>query len=266
MSSHRIFHMASFSRSGETLMLRCLAAHPQIEVVHQIREPDHPKDMDLFRYLRAYKALEIDVKDAYVRHRNLGPGSVLLLKNAVWTHPYPRQGFTLIRNPFSIAVSGYRHVDKDSEGIRKNINQHIRWCKDIDRQMLESIKSADILDGMMLLYQRKMFQDHLDGLPFVRYEEFVENPEPYLRKIVHHLGLDWSDEVLRSHEHYGEGELGHGKIKLWRPIHRESTAKYKQLSKEQASRIHALTKQSLDAYGYIWTGDEIHMTEVPGML
>ncbi len=101
MSEHNIFQMTSFSRSGETLLQRCLNGHPQIEVVHQIHEPDLKEDLELFHYLHKTKVTTIAHDHPKVAHRNLKPGSVLVLKNAVWTQTEPRKGFTLVRNPFS---------------------------------------------------------------------------------------------------------------------------------------------------------------------
>ena len=257
--------MASFSRSGETLLQRCLNAHPDIEVVHQIREPDSPDDLKLFRHLIRRKEMTIPGNHPLLAHRTLSPNAVILVKNAVWTHAHPRQGFTLARNPFSIIVSAFRHTEesKTSEHQRK---QQMRWCAEIDPLMMPYVQTAENLDGYLSLYSRKLLQDFRDGLPFVRYEDFVSDPETWLRRIVAHLGIDWSDRVLKSHEDYQQGETGHGKIKLWRPIHEGSTDKYKVLSEAQRARVYALTHEVLSNYGYGWDGEDLALREVPGII
>ena len=298
--------MASFSRSGETLLQRCLNAHPDIEVVHQIREPDSPDDLKLFRHLIRRKEMTIPGNHPLLAHRTLSPNAVILVKNAVWTHAHPRQGFTLARNPFSIIVSArlayssglpsrfgngtcapsasftfcgaaasngvlkipgriVRHAEesKTSEHQRK---QQMRWCAEIDPLMMPYVQTAENLDGYLSLYSRKLLQDFRDGLPFVRYEDFVSDPETWLRRIVAHLGIDWSDRVLKSHEDYQQGETGHGKIKLWRPIHEGSTDKYKVLSEAQRARVYALTHEVLSNYGYGWDGEDLALREVPGII
>ena len=260
--------MASFSRSGETLLQRCLDAHPNIAVVHQVREPDAEDDMALFAHLRTRQERTIPADHPNLAHRDLRPGSVLLVKNAVWTHPYPRDGFVLIRNPFSVVVSAYRHVTKEGQDNRHHRNQQVRWCKLIDPQMLPYVETSDLMDGFLALYVRKMLQDRRDGLPFLRYEDFVTDPETWLRRVVAYLGLGWSDRVLRSHEDYAEGETGHGRIKLWRPIHAESNDKFKAvLAPRQTAHIYALTHEVLATYGYDWDGTNLMMrSDVEGQL
>ena len=81
--NHKIFHMSSFSRSGETLLLRSLDAHPNIHVVHQIREPDTQEDLPLWHYLMAYEPTEIDHNHEHIQAARIKPGAVLVLKNAV---------------------------------------------------------------------------------------------------------------------------------------------------------------------------------------
>lgn len=257
---HQIFHMASFSRSGETLMQRCLNAHPDIEVVHQIREPDTREDMELFRFLTNSRDTTLSSGHELLAHKKLTDRSVLVLKNAVWVHKAPRKGFILIRNPFSLAVSSYRHTERPDSEINHR-KQQIRWCKGIDSLMLPYVRHADNLSSWMALYTRKMMYDYNTGLPIVRYEDFILDPEKYLRKIVRHLGLEWSDRVLQSHTDYEEGELGHGKIELWQPIHSKSSDKYKNLTRQQLGLVYSLTAPVLDAYGYRWDGSTVNPGE-----
>ncbi len=123
--------MASFSRSGETLMQRCLNAHPKIEVVHQILAPDTEDDIRLFRALMDRKDQTISSTHKLLAHRDFGPESILLLKNAVWTHKYPRRGFTLVRNPFSVVTSAKRDAPDPAQAERQK-RQQLRWAKGID--------------------------------------------------------------------------------------------------------------------------------------
>ncbi len=112
-----------------------------------------------------------------------------------------------------------------------------------------------------------MLQDREDGLPFVRYENFVSDPEQYLRKIVAHLGLSWDDKVLKSHEAYAEGQTGHGGIKLWKPINQGSNEKYQKLTAQQRAHIYGISWEVLSRYGYEWDGQTLKLRDnLPGML
>lgn len=261
-----VFHMASFSRSGETLLQRCLNAHPNIEVVHQIQAPDSQEDLHLFNYLMYYPQTQIPADHPLLAHRKLQQKSVLVVKNAVWTHSHARQGFTLVRNPFSVVMSAFRDAPDAGQRERQK-RQQVRWAREIDPRMRPFMKSDDTLSSFLALYTRKMLQDRRDGLPFLRYEDFVEEPERWLRKILAHLSLDWHDEVLKSHEGYPKGAIGHGGIKLDQPIHQGSTNKYKKISPELQSHIYGLTHEVLFQYGYEWDGQNIGMqSQVHGIL
>lgn len=260
-----IYHMASFSRSGETLLQRCLNAHSRIEVVHQIKEPDSPEDIALFQHLMQRKAQTIPIDDPLVAHRNLSEDSVLLLKNAVWCHAYPRRGFALVRNPFSVVVSAYRDAPNPDQAERQK-RQQFRWAEGID-PLTRGLQGQDpTLTGFVVLYVRKMLQDRLDGLPFVRYEDFVEAPEAVLRRIVAHLGLEWSPRVMSSHEDYGKGQKGHGGIRLWQPINTGSTDKYQKLTPQTRAHVYGIAQEVLRRYGYTWDGVTLGRRDVEGML
>ncbi|MEQ6250831.1 sulfotransferase [Sulfitobacter sp. HNIBRBA3233] len=257
--------MASFSRSGETLLQRCLNAHPDIEVVHQIMARDIPEDLEVFDKFTQRKEQHIDIDAPLLKHRNLKPSSVLLLKNAVWVHGHPRRGFTLVRNPFSLIASSYREAPPPDQAKRQRAQQ-IRWARGIDPKMINMMDGSKTIHGFLALYSRKMLQDRRDGLPFVRYEDFVAEPEPWLRKIVAHLGLPWSDRVMKSHEDYAKGLKGHGGIKLWQPINQGSTNKYKAMSEAVKAHIYGLTHEVLHQYGYTWDGETLGLRAVDGML
>lgn len=265
MAEYPLYEMSSFSRSGETLMLRCLQAHPDIEVISQIREPDEERDVDLFWSVINKGKMAIDAADPLTAHRLPHAGTRFVVKNFAWTTPGKRQGFVLIRNPFSVVVSAHRHTE-DPKKEAKQRAQQIRWCRNIDKLMVPFIESIDNLTAYLALYNRKMLHDRRSGMPFVRYEDFVSDPEIWLRKIVAHLGLEWSPRVLESHLDYKEGETGHGGIKLWQPINMGSMDKYKALEPELASKVYSLTQDVLRVYGYRWNGDEIKMLDAKGML
>ncbi|NKN36328.1 sulfotransferase [Agrobacterium sp. a22-2] len=255
---HPVYQMTSFSRSGETLLQRCLDAHPKIRAVHQIAKVDTERDLSLFEHLRTSGATTLRSGHAAISHWDIAPGTAVLMKNATFIDKHERRGFILIRNPFSVVFSAHRYR-QDEEQWKRNRLQQVRWCKTIDKAMLPYIQTGEILDTFLALYTAKMMHDFNSGLPIVRYEDFILNPEAELRKVVGHFGLEWDDMVIRSHEKYSEGEFGHGNIKLWQPIHNKSMDKYNELDARMLSRIYSLTRPVLDAYGYGWDGKKIDL-------
>lgn len=254
--NHKIFHMASFSRSGETLVLRCLNAHPDIHVVHQIKNPDDRNDFKLFRYLQHYSEQEISAEEPLVKAVNPRPGARFVVKNAVWCHKYPYKGFALVRNPFSV----YRSFSIENEPVKDFLHrkaQMYRWSLGIDQNITPSISKTTNLETFCALYNRKMYDIIKSGIKIIHYESFVSEPEFYLKKILQELEVPWDESVLNSHERYSEGEVGHGGIKLWRPIHQGSKDSYKRVGGQDFSRIYGLTYPILSMLGYEFVDGEL---------
>ena len=78
----------------------------------------------------------------------------------------------------------------------------------------------------------------------------MRDPEPPLRKLLRHFDLPWDDRVLKAHENYREGEIGHGGMRLWEPIHDRAGDKYKTLPRVEFDKIYAITAAAMDKFGY----------------
>lgn len=251
---HEIYQMTSFSRSGETLILRCLDAHPDLHVVHQIKAPDEKNDFKLFRYLQRYPHQKISADEPVVKAVNPSPGAHLVVKNAVWCHGYPYKGIALVRNPFSV----YRSFNIENEPVKGFLHrkaQMYRWSLGIDPNITPSISKASNLENFCALYNRKMYDIIKSGVKIIHYENFVSDPERYLRIILDEMGVPWNESVLHSHENYSEGDVGHGGIKLWKPIHQGSKDSYKKVGSADFSRIYGLTFPIFSMLGYQFTAD-----------
>jgi len=247
--------MSSFSRSGETLMLRCLSAHPDIHIVHNLVAPPESEEcFDLFRLIQAREETTIPSDHPKVIAAGASDKKVLVVKNAIWEHKYPYNGFVLARNPLSV-VQSFKLFKEDKEKSIKRKTQYARWMDGIDPRLKDCLNIKNNVVLLCALYNRKMFPLTNLDLPVVRYEEFVENHEKYLRDLVRHFGLEWTDQVLKSHEHYKEGDYGHGKLPLWKDIHQNSSEKYKKLPDSLISMVHGLTYPTLTALGYEFDSD-----------
>lgn len=253
---HKIYHMNSFSRSGETLLLRCLNAHPLIHVVHQINEPDTAEDLALWKHLMQFEPTEISSDNSYVKAAKVPSGAVILVKNAVWTHEYKHNGFILARNPFAVANS-FKIIHEDEEKFKRRKNQYLRWAKQIDSKLIPYVKEEqDSFKILSSLYNAKMLDAVNLKQPIVKYEDFVINPEKQLLKICICLGISWDPVVLNSHLSYQEGDKGHGGIELWKDIHAGSLHSYKKLPDKVKASIYAITRNSIIGLGYTYDGNE----------
>lgn len=251
----KIFHMSSFSRSGETLMLRCLSAHPDIHIVHNLLAPPEPKqDLKLFHFIRCQENTTVSPEHPRVVAAGASEKKVILIKNAVWEHKFPYHGFVLARNPLSIVQSfKLQKEGGNKSSVRKE--QYNRWFKGVDPRLLDCVDYRDNIVLLCALYNRKMYALSKLDLPVVRYENFVQDHEKYLRSIIASFGLEWHDDVLTSHLKYKEGDYGHGHLPLWRDVHKGSTDKYKELPKDILALVHGLTYPTLTAYGYQFDED-----------
>lgn len=260
MKNIPIFHMSSFSRSGETLMLRCLNAHPLIHVAHQILSPDSKEDFKLFRFLQRYEADSIPSDNEFVLQAKVSDNSVLVVKNAVWCHAYSYKGFALVRNPFSVYRS-FNIANEPIKGFLHRKSQMYRWAIGIDKNLIPGIAGSSNLESFCALYNRKMQEIIDSGIKIIHYENFVQDPEKYLKIILSELSIPWDNAVLQSHNNYSEGDTGHGGIKLWLPIHQGSKDSYKKVGPQDFSRIYGLTYPILTQLGYKVTDHELIVQE-----
>lgn len=247
-------------------MLRCLDAHSGIHVVHQILEPEPPENSALYRRLRRHERKSISATAHRIQAANVANRATLLLKNATWTHPWKFNGFVLVRNPLSIINSLKVAHDTKSHQSRRQL--HIdRWAKQIAPSLLDEFGDKSSVEKVALLYEAKMLTLATCGLPIVRYEDFVQYPEMIMKKLLAVLKIPWDDSVLRSHERYSEGQLGHGKIPLWKPIHDGSLDSWRNLPTKAIDTILRINAKSMEAFGYeLHDGNMVLRKGVPNLI
>jgi len=260
-----IFHVASMARSGETVVLRTLAAHPHVRVVHQIHAEDKGEELRLFSYLQGHKPEALSLSHRYLKYLNCGKADVLVVKQGVWEHRWPFRGFILSRNPAAIYASLLTY-DSEPPGERPkswegNAKRLVGWMRNIDATLCDEMMGLSAIEQFGLFYNRRMGHLYKTGLPIIYYEKFVSEPRSEVLKILEILGVNFHDSMLRSHEKFPEGCLGHGKNPLGRPIDKNSLEKYKKvLTNEEVKEIAQITKGvSCDMYGYFKNIDNSHL-------
>ena len=259
---HKILFMGSFARSGETLLQRCLSAHSQLHIVAQIHEPDRSEDIALFDFLRTYTHTTIPHEHPLVQGAAIAPGKTLILKYGIWTHMYPFDGFVLARNPFSAIKSLLHYSSVRAESLAEQKSRLKRWALGIDVTVIPAIESLSCLQSAALLYLRKMLPLAESGLPIVRYEELIQEPENCLRGLLKHLNFPWEDAVMNSHQKYEEGEYGHGGIALWKPINYESSSALDGFSSAEIATIYGICWPVLEKFGYCIENNNLELRKI----
>lgn len=264
-----IFHIASMARSGETVLLRSLAAHSRIQIVHNLEKQETENSIRLFNYLKNSQDDKIGAKNKYAKHCCLKKGEILLLKQGVWEHKYDFNGIILSRNPISIFAS-LKVYDEDGFGngndwqrtwLLRNTERLSRWLKDIDAKLLYGFDKLSPIDQFCLFYNRRMGGLIKTNKPILYYENFVENPEKELRFLISEMGLQFENAVLKSHKKFKKGEEGHGKNDLSQPIKPDSLLKYKAvITKEEFQEINEKTSNVSKLYGYNVNWNKIELS------
>lgn len=216
----KLFYIASMGRCGETLLLRCLGAHSKITAVGdgfvELRRDELPT-------LKPFEGVYV-VKQA-------------------WQEPGPFGGFILVRQP----LAAYRSLC-DFRGSGNGVALRLaRWLAQVDPA---AAPAGDEIDQFCTLYNRRFGPLLVSGLPVVRYEDFVHEPERELRRICAVLGLDFEPAMLDSHQRYERGHVLHAGTRGDLPIHAGSLERWRDLPPEAILRIRAATAEAAAGYGY----------------
>jgi Sulfotransferase family len=225
----RIVHLASLARSGETLVQRAFAAHPQVQVVFDLLEPNSPQQMKLFELLRVWPDATLP------RWQFDGPipprTTVLLLKQGIFMPRHRAPGFGLLRNPYATFVSLWRYesrrlgehgadASRNLELWRRFREPRLRvWAEAMQPALLPRLRAErDPVHQYLLFWAMRVRQIVAEQRTLLHYEDLVRSPEAQLRRVCAAVGLPWDAGLLHSHRRYRPGLVGHGGIDLGAPI------------------------------------------------
>lgn len=232
--SLRIVHLASLARSGETLVLRALAAHPQVHVVHDLRAVNTAADQALYRLLRVWPLPTLPRRQvqAVLAPGLLHPGCrVLVLKQGVFAPRHRPAGFALLRNPYAVFCSLWSYDAKRlGQTPTATLNaQHwatwrlprlLVWADACLPGLLPALRAErDPLQQFLLFWRNRLQQVLAQQATHLQYEALVADPEPTLRALCAGIGLPFEAAMLHAEQAYAPGEIGHGGIHLAAPIH-----------------------------------------------
>lgn len=255
----KFIYMRSFSRSGETVLMRCLDAHQQVRAFVQLleRRKETAESYLLFKQLMARSPQSISRSELI--GKDIGPidKPILLVKSTAWEPLPDAPGFVLIRNPMAVVHSYLKFIG--ARRIGRKMRPIAQWMRRIDREIANFLNKCELVTAVCVAWNRRYADLLRQDIPIVYYENFVTNPERELRALLKALNLPWDDALLRSENNYQPGELGHGGCKLSEPIHTGSLDSWKTLGDKRIAKIRALCYPIMHAYGYELKGGELHI-------
>jgi len=222
----RVVHMASLARSGETLMLRTLAAHPAVHVVHDLHPTNSDAETKLFQLLRVWPLATLPRWQASV-----APGvQVLLVKQGVYAMRGPFQGFGLLRNPYAAFSSLWSYDAKlagETPGAAINLHHWqqrrlprlIAWADPTLPALVPALLAEqDPVQQFLAFWQARVAQVLRQCRTVVLYEDLVRDAQPVLEQVCRAAGLAFDPALLNAHQRFRPGQRGHGGMDLGQPI------------------------------------------------
>lgn len=230
--------MASLPRTGETVMLRSLNAHSRIVVPFNTTDPNGSRQEEiLYNFFKGHAPTEVDENNPVFKGLNLTSDSVLVVKQGIWTHDHPFNGFILLRNPASVYAS-LRTYGLKPGATREQMDQHwkgvrfprlLAWLEAMGYKINDRFLKMPPSEQFCEFYSHRVDQLMKLDLPIIYYEDFVRSPEAHLRRICDAINVDYEPALMSSHEGFKENDIGHGFIKLNSPINEDSIYKYQKV-------------------------------------
>jgi len=251
---HRLFSkyltlILGCQRSGTTLLLLMLAVHPKIRGVDEVdSRSSFPFWSTLFyNHLKGYHTCyKLPQRTAELD---------LIIKR------YPDSKILwIVRHPYAV-ISSMRLLKFDWQGGQKNWLE-LHGPNEFRKSSLlfPEIATMDLdrIDEVCLgayiwkykamaidVYKKK----ELDVL-VVKYEDLLENPDGSMRKILNHLGISWSDRVLR-HEQYHLAREYAGWTRGDRALDASRKKPALALTEAEKKVVDPIVDEQMSKYGYV---------------
>lgn len=246
--SSQLFFIFGCQRSGTTLLLSMLKAHPQVTAVDETEFPSpypFPSAQRLAvsklsnRYL-CFKMLEHSDKLSFLKQ---------FYPNARVLWP--------IRNPHSTISSMLNLKNSDGDWIDRCVSSEINRLmpffssdlKDIDLATHSKVEQA----ALYWLYKNKypiwLRKKGFEVLTF-KYEDLLENQKLTIEQLLNFLGIDWSDDVLQFYQKNPSLSLAGG-TRTDRPVNKERASRLQSnLSPKEIEKINSICAPVMSEYGY----------------
>lgn len=244
--SHRLFLIFGCQRSGTTLLLSILSAHPQIIGVDETEFPSpypFPGGLRLiynqiFNYYSCFKMLEHSDKLEFLK-------TYYPQAKIIWT----------VRNPYSTILSMQNLVNSDGNWIERcglrEISRLLPFYSELKSLNLAELSDIEI-GAIYWTFKNKFVQFFLDSgfaVCAFKYEDLLSNPRNQLEQLMHFLGLDWHDNLLNYAE-LNPGKMLAGGTRTDSPLDISRIKDIDKLTVQEISKINSIAQDVMLKYNY----------------
>lgn len=247
--SGNLFFIFGCQRSGTTLLLSILNAHPQITCVDETEFPSP------YPFPSAQRLAVNKITNHYLCFKMLEHSHKLdFLKKF-----YPDAKILWpLRNPHSTISSMLNLVNSQGDWIDRCVIQEIERLKPFFGQELENWNLSELskieLAAIYWLYKNQypifLKNNGFHVLEF-KYEELIQNQKETLGKITNFLGIEWSDDLLNFYKK-NPGKSLAGGTRTDRPINATRANNLQaELNSEEIQKINLICQPVIEKYSYI---------------
>lgn len=265
-----IYHLASHARAGETLVLKLLSEHSRVFVPLQIQKEESKVDQAFISEVQNTGIRSIELSHSYARQSGLSSEHIILVKQGVWLHRHPFDGFTLVRNPQSFVASmltynvregldwGFRPYGR--KRYAKTFKRLLRWSQNMSEELCREIESKrSVIDALCCFYNSRIATLSSYRKTIFKYEDLIMSPLQQLQAMCLELDIKFEDALLDAHLNYPAAKEGHGMNDLSRPIDAASMTKWRQGHESVKLKVKDQTLEAAQSVGY--TYDEIYLND-----
>lgn len=245
--SDNLFLIFGCQRSGTTLLLSVLNAHPQITTIDETEFPSP------YPFPSAQRLAFNKITNNYLCFKMLEHSNKLDFLKRFYPHAkilWP------IRNPHSTIASMVNLINSQGNWLDRCVNEEIKriapfFSKELKQWNLWQLSKVE-LGAIYWLYKNQypsILKNHGFDVFVFKYEELLQNQKATLEKITNFLEIKWSDDLLYfDRKNLGKTLAGGTRTDL--PINVKKVNNLKGLDNEDLKKINVICKCLMDKYGY----------------
>lgn len=245
--SKHLFFIFGCQRSGTTLLLSVLNAHPQITTVDETEFPSP------YPFPSAQRLAVNQITNHYLCFKMLEHSNKLDFLKKFYPHAkilWP------IRNPHSTIASMMSLVNSQGDWIDRCAMQEIEkltpfFSKELKQWNFSQVSKVE-LGAIYWLYKNQypfILKKHGFDVFIFKYEEHLKNQKVILEKITNFLEIDWTEDLLNFYKKNPSKTLAGG-TRTDLPVNIKKADNLKGINNEDLKKINVICKPLMDKYSY----------------